>query len=423
MPAEAAPGRPEGTGKATTPPAPHLDAQPMASPSAAAKQSVRDDKFYGHRQMAEVAERMLMTYFSCKHDSMAATADASSVSSSGAPRLAHFVAYALYRTRLPTAVTYYALLLLKRLKTRYPVARGSSGHRLFIAAFMLASKMLCDDSYSNKSWTIVGQGLFTLTEINQMERELLSYLDLHLDVAPDELEQFAHELQEFGAPTTTLEELCAPRTSTTKKDTTTHTPATPSDPPRRSSGHRRRPSHRRCLSLRPDFWTQGNAPVPSMPHRAESEWNVSQRNRPVLRASMPAQRAATTASMHAAAVASVTSMTQSANHARQGSESSGFSDWSSFYTTNNASTLSMATPSSVSSARITPSTSLSDVAASPWNGVPAFPVLSPFAPPGVQQTQPMPGVAPVLYATKPEEAAAEMGPPLHTYPVYPMYYS
>ena len=373
--------------------------------------------------MAEVAERMLMTYFSCTHDSMAATADASSVSSSGAPRLAHFVAYALYRTRLPTAVTYYALLLLKRLKTRYPVARGSSGHRLFIAAFMLASKMLCDDSYSNKSWTIVGQGLFTLTEINQMERELLSYLDLHLDVAPDELEQFAHELQEFGAPTTTLEELCAPRTSTTKKDTTTHTPATPSDPPRRSSGHRRRPSHRRCLSLRPDFWTQGNAPVPSMPHRAESEWNVSQRNRPVLRASMPAQRAATTASMHAAAVASVTSMTQSANHARQGSESSGFSDWSSFYTTNNASTLSMATPSSVSSARITPSTSLSDVAASPWNGVPAFPVLSPFAPPGVQQTQPMPGVAPVLYATKPEEAAAEMGPPLHTYPVYPMYYS
>lgn len=33
-----------------------------------------------------------------------------------------------------------------------------------------------DDTYSNKSWQIVGQGLFELREVNQMERELFAFL-------------------------------------------------------------------------------------------------------------------------------------------------------------------------------------------------------------------------------------------------------
>jgi len=40
------------------------------------------------------------------------------------------------------------------LKACFPTARGSSGHRLFVSAFMLASKVICDDIYSNKSWNI-----------------------------------------------------------------------------------------------------------------------------------------------------------------------------------------------------------------------------------------------------------------------------
>lgn len=380
----------------------------MTSPSAAAKQAVRDDKFYGHRLMAEVTERMLMAFFSCTHDSMAATADAHSVSSSRAPRLAHFVAYAFYRTRLPMMVLYYALLLLKRLKTRYPVARGSSGHRLFIAAFMLASKMLCDDSYNNKSWTIVGQGLFSLAEINQMERELLNYLDLHLDVPPAELAQFATELQEFGAPDVSLDDLNVTRLPTPKRDASTSLPASP-EAPRRHGGHRRRPSHRRCLSLRPDFWAQGAAPVPSMPHRAESEWNMSQRCRSG-RSSMPLQRTPTTASMHAAAVASVASMTQSASQPGAVPDPV---DWSVFSTSNNASSFSMATPSSVaSSSRITPSTSFSDMAPSPWSGMPSMPSMLPYITPAAAHGMPAP---------KLDESVHEMGPPLPGYPAYPLY--
>lgn len=87
-------------------------------------------------------------------------------------------AYALYRTRLPVAITHQALLLLSRLKTRYPSARGTSTspHRLFLSSLMLSSKISMDDTYSNQSWTLVGQNLFTLREVNQMERELFAFL-------------------------------------------------------------------------------------------------------------------------------------------------------------------------------------------------------------------------------------------------------
>lgn len=406
--------RPSGVETSGAPPAPHMDAQPMVSPSAASKRAVADDKFYGHRVISEVAERMLMALFSCSHDSMAATADAHSVSSSSAPRLAHFVAYALYRTRLPMIVTYYALLLLKRLKTRYPVARGSSGHRLFISAFMLASKMVCDDSYNNKSWTIVGQGLFSLAEVNQMERELLNYLDLHLDVAPTELALFAEELQQYGAPAVPMEDLCATRIPVAPKKETPQ----PTEParPARHNGHRRRPSHRRCLSLKPDFWTQGNAAnAPSMPHRADSEWNVSRR--PVLRASMPAQRTAPT-SVHAACVASVASMTQSAS--QHGLPDRMPNEWGAFYASNNVSCLSMETPSSItSSMRLTPSTSFSDTAPSPWTGMPSYTGMLPYATPGY----PPQTIASTPHAAKdPHEFASELGPPMGI-PMHTLYSS
>lgn len=87
-------------------------------------------------------------------------------------------AYALYRTRLPISITHQALLLLNRLKTRYPSARGTatSPHRLFLSSLMLSSKISMDDTYSNKSWQVVGQGLFSLREVNQMERELFAFL-------------------------------------------------------------------------------------------------------------------------------------------------------------------------------------------------------------------------------------------------------
>ena len=105
-------------------------------------------------------------------------------------KLPHFIAYALHRTKLHSSVTFAALVLLQRLKARFPTARGSSGHRLFISAFMLALKVICDDTYSNKSWSIITQGIFQLREINQMKREICQYLERELNVDPITLREF-----------------------------------------------------------------------------------------------------------------------------------------------------------------------------------------------------------------------------------------
>jgi hypothetical protein len=45
---------------------------------------------------------------------------------------------------------------------------------------MIASKIVCDDTYSNQSWCVVAQKMFALKEMNQMEREMCGYLEWNL---------------------------------------------------------------------------------------------------------------------------------------------------------------------------------------------------------------------------------------------------
>ena len=95
------------------------------------------------------------------------------------PKLVDFIACALYCTRLNDAIVHSVSLLLTRLKQRYPSAREtpSSPHRLFLSALMLASKMSMDNTYSNKSWVVVGQNMFSPSEVNRMERKLFEFLN------------------------------------------------------------------------------------------------------------------------------------------------------------------------------------------------------------------------------------------------------
>lgn len=126
-------------------------------------------------------------------------------------------AYALFRTRLDDTIVYAALFLLAKLKKLYPAAKGTptSPHRLFISSLMLSSKvcffhslfsisattllknfsiqMLMDDTYSNKSWTIVTQDMFKLDEVNRMERELFGFLNKNVYVGLQELTEWCQE--------------------------------------------------------------------------------------------------------------------------------------------------------------------------------------------------------------------------------------
>ncbi|KAI9062359.1 cyclin-like protein [Trametes sanguinea] len=160
--------------------------KPTTRPPGGSSHSGVADPYYGHEETAKLCSRFVTHLFACPDMPPLSTA----VPPAPSPPLANFIAYALHRTRLHTSVTFAALYLLQRLKARFPAARGSSGHRLFISAFMIASKVICDDTYSNKSWSIVGQGMFALREINQMEREMCSYLEWQLNIDPDALREF-----------------------------------------------------------------------------------------------------------------------------------------------------------------------------------------------------------------------------------------
>lgn len=53
--------------------------------------------------------------------------------------------------------------------------------------------MSMDDTYSNRSWCIVGQQLFALAEVNRMERELFGFLNWNCCVSGPELDAWTDE--------------------------------------------------------------------------------------------------------------------------------------------------------------------------------------------------------------------------------------
>ncbi|KAH6871300.1 hypothetical protein BKA70DRAFT_1131088, partial [Coprinopsis sp. MPI-PUGE-AT-0042] len=77
------------------------------------------DPFYGREPMARMCARFIKHLFACpEYLPMTTHAQA---------KLPHFVTYALHRTKLHPSVTFASLILLQRLKARFPTARGSSG--------------------------------------------------------------------------------------------------------------------------------------------------------------------------------------------------------------------------------------------------------------------------------------------------------
>ncbi|KAJ7843885.1 hypothetical protein B0H14DRAFT_3688185 [Mycena olivaceomarginata] len=101
-------------------------------------QPTATNPFYGYEYIAQLSARFITHLFACPPSPPQSTHSQA--------KLPCFIAYALHRTKLHQAVTYATLVLLQRLKAHFPTARGSSGHRLFISAFMIASKVICDDT-------------------------------------------------------------------------------------------------------------------------------------------------------------------------------------------------------------------------------------------------------------------------------------
>ncbi|KAJ3004816.1 UNVERIFIED_CONTAM: hypothetical protein HDU68_004885 [Siphonaria sp. JEL0065] len=108
---------------------------------------------------------------------------------SSLPPLPQFVSSVVSRSRAAAACVVVAVAYLEKVQRKLPVsARGlpCSGHRLFLAALILAFKYTNDKTYKNRSWVAFTENLFPTSEINLMERQFLAIVDFDLAFTNEE---------------------------------------------------------------------------------------------------------------------------------------------------------------------------------------------------------------------------------------------
>jgi hypothetical protein len=116
----------------------------------------------------------------------------------------HAAAYATFRAFvqrtyqsacLTHGTLYMGLLLFTRICTSstFPVSSQPGAEAsAFIATLILASKLLMDNSYTNKSWTKISR--VPLATLNMLEREILSLLQYQVHVDVDEFVTWLHHV-------------------------------------------------------------------------------------------------------------------------------------------------------------------------------------------------------------------------------------
>ncbi|KAJ3202080.1 hypothetical protein HK099_001997 [Clydaea vesicula] len=113
------------------------------------------------------------------------------------PTLQQFLRVIFNKTKLSLSTLATAIFFLKKLKLNHPNCKGSegSGHRLILASIIVASKYNYDDTFDNKAWQTVGNGLFSLEDLNKMESEFLLYLNYKIFVKWEDWMVFCSELE------------------------------------------------------------------------------------------------------------------------------------------------------------------------------------------------------------------------------------
>lgn len=114
-------------------------------------------------------------------------------SSDDASSAISFIRKVLRRAKLSTASLFSALIYSQRLQGRSPkLAQDPAG--TFLAALLLADKVLCDATYTNGDWAEFSDHRYTLEEINATEREFLAALDYRLGISVTEYDAFLQQL-------------------------------------------------------------------------------------------------------------------------------------------------------------------------------------------------------------------------------------
>ncbi|KAJ1865145.1 PHO85 cyclin-1 [Coemansia sp. RSA 2703] len=116
-----------------------------------------------------------------------------SASLSSVPPLDTFITNLVLRSRVQAGTLICTLVYLHRLRKRLPKeARGMecTCHRIFLATLIVAGKYLNDASPKNKYWARYST-VFTVAEVNLMEKQLLFLLDFDLRIDNEDLNEAA----------------------------------------------------------------------------------------------------------------------------------------------------------------------------------------------------------------------------------------
>ncbi|MCF7800040.1 cyclin [Candidatus Babeliales bacterium] len=95
---------------------------------------------------------------------------------------------------LPKSVVLHALAYLKTIKVNYPdlVISQINIHRLFLVSTIIAVKAILDVAFCNEDWAKLTK-VFTTTQVNVMEIEILRLLDYRLHIKNDFFQQVVAE--------------------------------------------------------------------------------------------------------------------------------------------------------------------------------------------------------------------------------------